>query len=627
MAAAMEERTSAAAGTSAALARAQAAADAACQPALQHLAAARAALGGAGDPAGAALATALQAAAELLGGLPAAEAELAGFVGALCGAVERLAAGFDHVAAMAAERDKVGGRGRACTPQPTEHAFVRLPSFFVARTLSHALHALRCCCQHEQVHQILSSVNSQLRAAASAHPSRLALAEASPPSPHGGSLAGDDARQDGGGGGGSLLALLQQLTQTVVGLVEGLAAEKELLEARMLHAADEAEELRRQVPDAARSGPVPALPLLCVCVWVGGEGRAVRWYWHVRVPPSPTAWRETWHGGCPSLPLPYIALPPLFRHCLPPSSSPPATAAGQAASSRAVLASLQSHTALEHQEALLELEHARSALAAAQQDNAELAERAQRAQRAVDALRASASHEWTAVRDDLSSLVQQAEVAQLGADAALRRQRDEYEERLARAAKQAEQAAAARQAAEAAAEELQRQLDAARRELGVAKSEAEAAGRKLEAGQAGVRELEGRVAELQRQLAQQARRGGISVSPTKKAAAASSAAAALKRENGRLRSQAEALQERVAQLEGHVQRGVQQLRQARELAEAAQRTVADAGGWEGWWGPVLSAVVASSLAGSCICLGAPWPLPARRCRMRRLMHGFLLGHA
>jgi hypothetical protein len=108
-----------------------------------------------------------------------------------------------------------------------------------------------------QVHSILSSVNARLQQAAAAHPTRL---QAGPAVPHGSS--------SGGGGGGttpaaaSLVDLLQQLTESVVGLIEGLAVEKECLESEMLHANDEARQLRGQVRH-----PLLLRMLWQACVW------------------------------------------------------------------------------------------------------------------------------------------------------------------------------------------------------------------------------------------------------------------------------------------------------------------------------------------------------------------------
>ena len=96
-----------------------------------------------------------------------------------------------------------------------------------------------------QVHRILSSVNARLQQAAAAHPSRM---QASPAVPHSGSSGGGDGSTPAAAAAAaSLVELLQQLTESVVGLVEGLAVEKECLESEMLHANDEARQLRGQV--------------------------------------------------------------------------------------------------------------------------------------------------------------------------------------------------------------------------------------------------------------------------------------------------------------------------------------------------------------------------------------------
>lgn len=111
MAAAMEERSSSSAGLQATLGAAQAAAVAACHPALQHLQACAAALAGEErEPQAEALAAAVQAAAAELRGLPPAESDVAGCVRALGSAVGQLAAGCSHVAGMVQERRKVRGK-------------------------------------------------------------------------------------------------------------------------------------------------------------------------------------------------------------------------------------------------------------------------------------------------------------------------------------------------------------------------------------------------------------------------------------------------------------------------------------------------------------------------------------
>ena len=108
MAAAMEQRSSSSQEAASRLAAGQTAAVAACAPALGHLQAALKGVAAEGqEPAAAALAAAMQAAAEQLRGMPAVEADLRGCVGALGGAVCQLAEGFTHVAAMLQERHKV----------------------------------------------------------------------------------------------------------------------------------------------------------------------------------------------------------------------------------------------------------------------------------------------------------------------------------------------------------------------------------------------------------------------------------------------------------------------------------------------------------------------------------------
>lgn len=301
---------------------------------------------------------------------------------------------------------------------------------------------------------------------------------------------------------------------------------------------------------------------------------------------------------------------------------------------QAVLASLQSHTTLEHQEALIALEQAHGRLSELQRERDELAERAAAAERQAAQLQASARHEWSAMRDELSGLVQQAEAAQLGAEATAQRQQEQFEARLAVAAREAAEAAAGRAAAEAAADELRRQLGAAQQQLADAQrrlAEQEAALRgSLDSSQAGVQQLEAQVAAMQKQLAARMRGKGTSVEAAKKAAAASGAAGLAKQENRQLRAQVEGLQEQVGWaggwhglgvaalpphrcamravvvqsssrccwstaffthsttccvitqpqvklLEAHVRHGVAQLRAAKELSEAAQRSIADAG--------------------------------------------------
>lgn len=113
MASAMDERSSSSRQLEASLGQAQAACDAACAPALQHLQAALATVAGEKEPAAAALAAAMQAAVEAVNGLPPAERDLAGCVGGLGSAVCQLATGYSHVAAVLQERHKVraGGLG------------------------------------------------------------------------------------------------------------------------------------------------------------------------------------------------------------------------------------------------------------------------------------------------------------------------------------------------------------------------------------------------------------------------------------------------------------------------------------------------------------------------------------
>lgn len=103
-----------------------------------------------------------------------------------------------------------------------------------------------------QVFQVLSSVNARLEQAAAAHPSRL---QGNLPSSLGpGHSPGTPASQPpgcswptGSGSRDTLVKLLQQLTDSVVGLIEGLAVEKECLESQMVEAHQEARQLRRQV--------------------------------------------------------------------------------------------------------------------------------------------------------------------------------------------------------------------------------------------------------------------------------------------------------------------------------------------------------------------------------------------
>lgn len=121
-----------------------------------------------------------------------------------------------------------------------------------------------------QVFQVLSSVNARLEQAAAAHPSRLQGSMSGPGcspgtpagTPTGSSWASGSVKRD------TLVALLQQLTDGVVGLIEGLSVEKECLESQMLQANEEAQQLRRQVCMArAACGPgsVSAMGCSCAC--------------------------------------------------------------------------------------------------------------------------------------------------------------------------------------------------------------------------------------------------------------------------------------------------------------------------------------------------------------------------
>lgn len=258
MAAAMQERSSSAADMSSALAQAQAAAAATCQPAVQHLQAALAVLGAEREPQAAELAATLQSVAGLLRALPPADVELAACVGTLGRAVGQLAAGYSHVAAMTQERGKVG----------TNRPFFLVPASELGRTSSQGwlaglarrtfasgmfpdcgsdqlvnLMLMGSLLSLLQVHHILSSVNAQLQAAAAAHPSRLQAAAL----PGGGAGSAPPGDSPASASGLSLVELLQRLTAGVVGLVEGLAVEKECLESQMLHASDESAQLRSQV--------------------------------------------------------------------------------------------------------------------------------------------------------------------------------------------------------------------------------------------------------------------------------------------------------------------------------------------------------------------------------------------
>lgn len=199
MAAALDDRSSSSHAAAEQLAAAQAAAAAVAQPSLQQLQAVLAEVSQRGEPQAAALAAAMQAAADALRQLPPADRDLAGCVGGLGSAVGQLVSGCAHVAAMLQER--------------------------------------------QQVHHILSTVTARLQHAAANHSSRLQQAAPS---------AGAAPDSSLGGGDGALVPLLQQLTESVVGLIEGLAVEKECLESQMLHAGDEAAQLRGQLRSTQR---------------------------------------------------------------------------------------------------------------------------------------------------------------------------------------------------------------------------------------------------------------------------------------------------------------------------------------------------------------------------------------
>ena len=106
MAAALEDRSSSSQAAAEQLAAAQAAAAAAAQPALQQLQAVLAEVSQRGEPQAAALATAMQAAAEALRQLAPADRDLPGCLGGLGAAVGQLVAGYPHVAAMLQERQQ-----------------------------------------------------------------------------------------------------------------------------------------------------------------------------------------------------------------------------------------------------------------------------------------------------------------------------------------------------------------------------------------------------------------------------------------------------------------------------------------------------------------------------------------
>jgi hypothetical protein len=207
----------------------------------------------------------LQGVSGLLRDLPPAEADLAGCVGALSSAVAQMAAGYATVSSMTQEREKVCGALHVCSSgwsvmsNTTACGFLQLPPQIASLAVAVATMKQQPAENEEfcrsvsdnvlkppsfhlltmQVHQVLSSVNSQLQAAATSHPSRSQAA--------GASAAAGSAAAAVGSASLSLVDLLQQLTQTVVGMIEGLAAEKECLESKMLHAADESTQLRSQV--------------------------------------------------------------------------------------------------------------------------------------------------------------------------------------------------------------------------------------------------------------------------------------------------------------------------------------------------------------------------------------------
>lgn len=351
--------------------------------------------------------------------------------------------------------------------------------------------------------------------------------------PTGSSWASGSVKRD------TLVALLQQLTDGVVGLIEGLSVEKECLESQMLQANEEAQQLRRQVCMArAACGPgsVSAMGCSCACARSCLAASA-----DFTESPSPLS-----SAFCPMS----AALCRVLMCLTLPHVTSPLPIDLQVLSFQAVLTSLQSHTALEHREALVALEQAHQRVAELEAGHAELAGQAQHAQQETDAVRASAAREWSSMRDDLATLVHQAEQAQLSADAACQRQRDEYEQLLAKAQQAAADATAGRAAAESAAEVVRRELAAAQQRLAAAEQRAAAveaaASGGLQASQAAVAALEAQVSELQRQLAARLGGKGVSAAPAKKAAAASREAALLKPENQRLRAQAASLQEQAS---------------------------------------------------------------------------------
>ena len=265
MAGALRERSSSATELSSQLAQVQAACSAACQPAVQSLQSALATLVTEGEPAAAALAASLQTVAGLLQGLPSAEADLPNCVSSLGQAVSQLAAGYAEVAGMAQERHKV----RLASPSPTvcmqQGGDCHQPCMCACiRVQQHQACKRIPSCGALQVFQVLSSVNARLEQAAAANPSRLQLglpgglvSGCNPGAPAG--QPSGSSWQPGGGSRDTLVKLLQQMTDSVVGLIEGLAVEKECLESQMLQAHEEARQLRRQV--------CTALPARCLCVF------------------------------------------------------------------------------------------------------------------------------------------------------------------------------------------------------------------------------------------------------------------------------------------------------------------------------------------------------------------------
>lgn len=443
MANAMEEKTSSLAGQSALLAELHAA----CSNTAEQVAQAQALVAdGGSDPHTAALAGALQAAGVALQAVPREGAAWAGCSSALARALSQLAGGYAQVAGMLEERQKV--------------------------------------------HGILTSVNGKLRGAAKAHAGRLSSVGNSSSKVLIPAAAANPAPAV------PLVDLLQALAENVVGLVEGLAVEKEALESQVVQAQSEAHGLHFQLKSMA-----------------------------------------------------------------------------------SVLDSLRSDTAMEHREALVALEQAQLHVADLAQQNAELEARAAQAQAAMESVRASATQEWSVMKEDISRLVTAAEHAQLDAQAAVQRHKDEADTRVARLQAQLEDAQAGEARARAGAEEARAQLAAAQAELEAARraagQQAAAAGN-LEAAQQQIQGLEEQVDALQRQVA--ATKRGISTAAAKKAATASNVATRLKKENEGLREQAAALQEEVRKLQSHMRDGVRQLQQARELGGEAQLRISEAEG-------------------------------------------------